>query len=126
MEIDGAVASGACGCLNRVDHEMGGHVCDHGIVDQLAGTDIGHRDKVEPSLAAGGIGVFTGSEPMRAAQDLSLNPPTGLWDRRFGAGWLLGWCVCVGRRVLGCGGLECGVVVGCAARGAGHGLDEQG
>ncbi len=49
-------------------------------------------------------------------------------------GWLVPvWCVCVGWRVLGRGGLECGVVVGwwrvglgCAAPGAGGGLDEQG
>ena len=46
-----------------------------------------------------------GTSPSRS---LSLNPPTGLWDRRFGAGWPLGWCVCAGRSVLGRAGLECG------------------
>ena len=46
-----------------------------------------------------------GTSPSRS---LSLNPPTGLWDRRFGAGWPLGWCVCAGRRVLGRAGLGCG------------------
>ena len=59
---------------------------------------------------------------------LSLDPPTGLWDRRFGAGWSLGWCVCAGWRVLGrfgacgtgvrgCGGLVAlGVGLRCAGR----------
>ena len=46
-----------------------------------------------------------GTSPSRS---LSLNPPTGLWDRRFGAGWPLGWCVYAGRSVLGRAGLECG------------------
>ena len=32
---------------------------------------------------------------------VSLNPPTGLWDRRFGSGWPPGWCVWAGRWVSG-------------------------
>ena len=67
------------------------------------------------------------------AHVLNLNPPTGLWDRRFGAGWPLGWCVCGGRRVLGRAGLGCGagagwwrVGLGCAAPGAVGGSDELG
>ena len=49
-----------------------------------------------------------GSGRTAESKCFSLNPPTGLWDRRFGAGWPLGWCVCAGRRVLGRAGLECG------------------
>ena len=56
---------------------------------------------------------------------LSLNPPTGLWDRRFGSGWPPGWCVWAGRWVSGrvepglgcCGGLVAfGVGLRCAGR----------
>ena len=56
---------------------------------------------------------------------LNLNPPTGLWDRRFGSGWPPGWCVWAGRWVSGrvepglgcCGGLVAfGVGLRCAGR----------
>ena len=59
------------------------------------------------------------------ARPLSLNPPTGLWDRRFGSGWPPGWCVWAGRWVSGrvepglgcCGGLVAfGVGLRCAGR----------
>ena len=57
----------------------------------------------------------------------------GLWDRWFGVGWPLGWCVCAGWRVLGRLGLESGAVagwwrlgLGCAARGAARRSDELG
>ena len=55
----------------------------------------------------------------------NLNPPTGLWDRRFGSGWPPGWCVWAGRWVSGrvepglgcCGGLVAfGVGLRCAGR----------
>ena len=74
--------------------------------------------------------VFTGrtgrpvtNEAVR--QLLNLNPPTGLWDRRFGSGWPPGWCVWAGRWVSGrvepglgcCGGLVAfGVGLRCAGR----------
>ena len=59
------------------------------------------------------------------SQALNLNPPTGLWDRRFGSGWPPGWCVWAGRWVSGrvepglgcCGGLVAfGVGLRCAGR----------
>ena len=48
---------------------------------------------------------------------LSLNPPMGLWVRRFGSGWPPGWCVCAGGRVSGRAGPGLGCCGGLVARG---------
>ena len=69
------------------------------------------------------------------AGSTASNPEStdGFVGSAFGAGWLLGWCVCAGWRVLGRAGLECGAgAVGggwgwAALRGAlSGGSDEQG
>ena len=85
-----------------------GRVGGDAAVEQLAVCDVDEERHVAAAQQGGVDGREVTGNGGLGAQELSLNPPTGLWDRRLGAGWPLGWCVCAGRRVLGRAGLECG------------------